>query len=244
MAVRFATLAFAMVLSGGDALSQVQGGDAPSEEEGRASVSWADPGHPEINYSTPYARDLHEAGASFDGWWGAIEERSDTGEIDHVIAINFSAIEDPDKPDAALLLALCSAGDLYLAYFPRQLDAEDPVRRTSRGESTAGGDAADAAQWVATDRAKSNWTVTVQVDNVTANAHRWQSTDAANGVFIEGAAAADTLRRLQEAEMLRLTLARGPGTISSTFSLAGANAALKPLVETCIRTRASQDPAQ
>jgi hypothetical protein len=251
MTVRFETfaiVALTLFLSGEEAAAQA-GENAASPKDGtREAVTWGDPAYPDIDYSIPYARDLRGAGASFFGWWGLIDDDSESTKASDLLAVNFSANRDPEDPDAAVLLALCSEGNLYLGYFPRQLSPETtPAATASKANST--GDVADdtpedASQWVAENEEKAGVIVTVQVDDFPAKSSVWYKTDSGNGMIIKDRFAEDIMRRLETADAFSITLAEGQRDLSTTFLVVGSDAALKPLIELCPTTDTGADPAQ
>lgn len=230
----FITLSAIWIFSGSGAFAQApSSGEVPTGIE-QAPVSWADSSYPEVDYTIPYARELHEAGAEFDGWWGTIKEVSEAGAADHMTAINFSAVKTADSPDAALLFALCSSGNLYLSYFPKQMEAEGALSGSLRGEITIDHDTpSDAAQWVATRRTRAERAVTAQIDNDTANVQLWRNTPTGNGIFVEGETAKDILSRLREANSLTIALDLGDFKILTSFKVAGAEVALSQIIDVC-----------
>lgn len=240
MTVRFeslAVVALALFLSGEQAGAQAPESAASPEGGTHEAVTWGDPAHPEIDYSTPYARDLRGAGASFFGWWGLIEGESESSEAHDLLAVNFSSNRDPEDQDAAVLLALCSTGNLYLGYFPRRLSPETAPAPTAAEANETGGVAddapEDATQWVAENEEKAGVIITVQVDDMPAKGSVWYKTDSGNGMILKDRFAEDVMLRLATADTLRITLAEGPRDISSNFNVVGGEEALQPLIKLC-----------
>lgn len=233
-----ATTAFFLTILGSTAWSQEANNSNSSEVNEAFPTPWADARHPEIDYSTHYAEGLHEAGASFSGWWGTIKGTPDSGDADHVTSVNFSANEDPNDLDAALLVALCSQNDLYLIYFPRQL-AEPHLNKanesseTPKDEDTESRSATDVVQQNAKNRPRTAWTVSTQLGAANPKNQHWESLGENNGVFITGASAGELIYDLRTEELRTLTLSLRDGAISNTFKIAGAKTALEPLIETC-----------
>ncbi|MFN3233402.1 MAG: hypothetical protein ACE363_14760 [Alphaproteobacteria bacterium] len=203
---------------------------------GKASPPWADPEFPEIDYGAGYARDLGEAGASFRGWWGMIDERPSKNEAGHAIVFNFSRMDKPDSPDAAVLMAICSGDDTYLAYFPRKMEAAT-AQGQSPGETLAENDQPrDATTWAAAKSAKRERSVEFQIDGNSSNRETWLLTTLGNGVFTSGDGAADILQRLGAASSLTLTLKNAGEAVTTSFDLTGANPALPMLKESCMQS--------
>ncbi|UES43660.1 hypothetical protein [Roseibium aggregatum] len=218
-----------------DAQAQVSNKATSGDKEER--VVWADPDHPEIDYSVTYAAELYSAGASFDGWWGTIRETSGIGSKENAVAINFSAFMNPDDPNAALLMALCSDRGLSFAYFPRQLDADEELssEQTESSNAKEGRDATpkDATEWLVERSSGANRTVFVTINGGSNISQTWQINKAGNGVFIEGENAMEVMRHLYDANSLTLSLEIGSLNISSAFGISGADPAIKRLVDNC-----------
>ncbi|WP_210268611.1 hypothetical protein [Oricola thermophila] len=241
-------MAFTLFLFGGEAAAQARENAASPKGGTREAATWGDPAYPDIDYSIPFARDLHRAGASFFGWWGLFDDNSGSTESHDLLAVNFSSNRDPEDPNAAVLLAICSGGNLYLGYFPRQLSPEAAPGATA-SEANSTGEVADDApkdvfQWVAENEKRAGVVVTFQIDDFPSKGSVWYKTHNGNGVILKDRFAEDIILRIEAAETMRITLTEGHRDISSTFRVVGGDAALKPVVELCSPTGTGAAPAQ
>jgi hypothetical protein len=75
-----------------------------------AALPWADPGHPDIDYSLVPFEQAHNEGDRISGWWVINEERAAIDDSPTVIAINYSAYDARSYGGMTALLAQCREG--------------------------------------------------------------------------------------------------------------------------------------
>lgn len=197
------------------------GNDANSQTKTSSSdaVAWSDQRYPDIDYTTNYASYLNEAGADFIGWWGLFNDSEDE-EPFSLLAINFSAVEDVDDPNSAMLLAQCANSTNYLAFFPRELD-----------QGGTGDVVADVADWVSNAAREAR--VTSQLDANESSSVLWRKVGTGTGVFLSGPEATQMLKNITESSELKLTLGAQIDPVSHSFKLAGSDIALGPFFDEC-----------
>ena len=191
---------------------------APESDPEDSVPSWADPEHPEIDYSgrpfSSWASNTDE----FAGWWSIKESRSEIDDSPETVAYNLSATGTTLFGPERLLVARCFEHQMAIVYV--------------------------TDEYIAGDFRSDTLPVIVRIDSHPATNERWSKLTSDKGAGVFGRGALHWLRQLAAASekmFVRITGHRG-NQIDATFQLTGAAQALEAVANTCGETTAELDP--
>jgi len=104
-------------------LAAVATGEASEEstadtEDRQADVAfaWADPDHPEVDYSlAPFER-AHRDGHTISGWWTIEKSRAAIDDSPKVLAVNYSAYDQRSFSDTTAIVIQCNEGETSFVF--------------------------------------------------------------------------------------------------------------------------------
>lgn len=177
----------------------------------RASANapdWADPAHPEIDYTRPIFQQLAKEGFDLSGWWGILETRAEIDDSPKVLAINFSAYQDGFQASQPRLLVQCSEGTASVIY-----DADDYLLSEYRSDYIP---------------------VTYRIDDEDAVSDRWSKLTSSKGAGLFDGLGQDMIRKLYSADQLFARIVEKNGEQhDATFDLAGARTTFDAVAAAC-----------
>lgn len=206
MAARYGTIvpvqvaAAPQVASTAPPASRVEGADDP---DSRASLpEWADPDHPEIDYTTDIFSALAGQGYQIRGWWAFEENRAEIDDSPLVFARNVSAVPDGGfMPTTPGLFFRCREGESSVIY-----DADTFISGNFRSDTLS---------------------TSIRIDDRPAEAQQWSKLTTSKGSGLFGVRAEAMMRRLLDAERVFFRIEDGGQRYDASFDLAG----IQPVVE-------------
>ena len=170
--------------------------------------AWADPKHPEIDYSRPIFQQLSSEGFEMSGWWAVLETQAEIDDSRKVLAINFSAYQDGFQASNPRLLVQCSEGATSVIY-----DADDYLLTDVRSDTIA---------------------VTYRIDDYDAVTDRWSKLTSSKGAGVFNNLGQEMVRKLYDAERIFTRIVeRDNERHDATFELAGAQIAFDAVASAC-----------
>lgn len=184
---------------------ETDAGDASKAPDER---DWADPDHPEIDYSRTIFSQLSEEGFRLSGWWGIRETTAEIDDSPRILALNVSQYEDRMQMRTPQLMVGCSEGTPSIIYH--------------------------TDDYLLTDYQSNSIPVTYRIDDTEAVSDRWSQVTSSEGGGLFGQRAEEMVRRLYEAEKLfvRIT-ARDGERHDASFKLAGGREAYDAVAAAC-----------
>lgn len=182
--------------------TQNEGASAP------AAMAWADPRHPEIDYSLQPFSQAHSEGDKISGWWTIKSEKAAVDDSPQVTAVNYSAFNPNDYMGATALIARCVEGETAVIFVQ--------------------------SDFIMDDYQSHRLDMTLRIDEMPAEQARWNSLTTSKGAGLFGNDAEEYLRKLYGAEQLFLRLTESNGNHhDAKFSLAGKEDAFDSVAAAC-----------
>lgn len=188
--------------------------DAPSPaatadgDEVTAALPWADPDHPNIDYSLAPFEQAHNEGDRISGWWVIDEERAAIDDSPSVVAINYSAYDARSFSGITALLAQCREGETSIVFVQDDF-LMSAIRRNS-------------------------FDINYRIDDAPAQSTRWNELTNNKGAGLFGSASEGFLRDLYDAEEFFIRLTDGNGRrYDAEFDLAGIQEAIEAVAGAC-----------
>ena len=166
------------------------------EDVANMALSWADPDHPNIDYTLAPFEQAHNEGEQISGWWVINEQRAAIDDSPTVVAINYSAYEARSFGGLTALFAQCREGTTSIVFVQ-----DDYLISASRRDS---------------------FDITYRIDSAPAQSTRWSELTNNKGAGLFGTGSEDFLRSLYNAENFFIRLTDGNGqSHDAEFDLAG-----------------------
>ncbi len=184
--------------------------EQPAQEKPDAASTpeWADPAHPEIDYTRPLFQQIVDEGFEISGWWGILESRAEVDDTSKVLAVNLSAYKDGFQVSQPRLLVQCSEGSASVVY--------------------------DADDYLLTEYSVDHIPVTYRINNDDAVSDRWSKLTSSKGAGLFEDRGQDMIRKLYDANKLFARIVEKDGDRhDATFDLAGAPTAFDAVAAAC-----------
>ncbi|EDM71441.1 lytic murein transglycosylase [Roseobacter sp. AzwK-3b] len=181
---------------------------AEGNEVTAATMPWADPEHPDIDYSLAPFEQAHNEGDRISGWWVISQERAAIDDSPEVIAVNYSAYDARSFSGTTALLAQCREGETSIVFIQDDF-IMSAIRRNS-------------------------FDITYRIDSERAQSTRWNELTNNKGAGLFGSGSEDFLRGLYDAEDFFIRLTDGNGQrYDAEFDLAGIQDAIEAVAGAC-----------
>ncbi len=178
------------------------------DELAGAALSWADPDHPDIDYSLAPFEQANNEGDRIAGWWVIEEERAAIDDSPRVFAVNYSAYDARSYGGLTALLAQCREGETSIVFVQDDY-LMSGIRRNS-------------------------FDVAFRIDDAPAQSTRWNELTSNKGAGLFGSGAEAFLRELYDAEDFFIRLTDGNGQRhDAEFDLAGVQDAVEAVAGAC-----------
>lgn len=178
----------------------------PPTDETREVPAWADPDHPEIDYSTSPYPGFAEAGYSFHGNWGIELSENDLDDSDEIWAVNVSAWGDGYNDKQTLNMG-CIEGQPRLIYNPDKYMLSDRNNKVK---------------------------VDYRIDDQSPVSTNWSITTSNQAAGLFGAEAPRLMRKLIGAESLFIRFTERDGDRhEARFALAGTERVVERISAVC-----------
>lgn len=206
MAARYGTIVPVAVTAAPQVASTAPAADRPedaAEPDSRASLpEWADPDHPEIDYTKSIFSAMAGQGYQIRGWWGLEETRAEIDNSPLVFARNVSAVPDTGfMPTTPGLFFRCREGESSVIY-----DADTYISGNFRSDTLP---------------------TSIRIDDRPAETQQWSKLTTSKGSGLFGVRAEAMMRRLLDAEKAFFRIEDGGQRYDASFDLAG----IQPVVE-------------
>ena len=173
-----------------------------------AALPWADPDHPDIDYSLAPFEQAHNEGDQISGWWVINEEPAAIDDSPIVIAINYSAYDARSFGGTTALIAQCREGETSIVFVQDDY-LMSAIRRNS-------------------------FDITYRIDSAPAQSTRWNELTSNRGAGLFGSGSEGFLRDLYNAEDFFIRLTDGNGQRhDAEFDLAGIQDAIEAVAGAC-----------
>ncbi|MFU1479198.1 peptidoglycan-binding domain-containing protein [Roseovarius sp. C7] len=183
-------------------------GETGKTGEAGPGPEWADPAHPEIDYTGSIFAQLHREGFTIHGWWGLSQERAEIDDSPKVFGINVSEYKEGFQTSTPKLYISCKEGETSVVY--------------------------DADDYILSDYNVNTVPVTYRIDGQDAVQDRWSKLTSSKGGGLFGAQGQRMVRQLYEAKKLFVRLEEKNGkTHDATFHLAGGQAVFDAAAAAC-----------
>lgn len=183
-------------------------GQRSSSDAAKSTVEWADPNHPDIDYSRPIFAQLNKEAFRLSGWWGISETKAAIDDTVQIFAINVSQYGDGFQLNNPKLTVGCREGTASVIY-----DTED---------------------YLLTDYQSNTIPVTWRIDDRDAVNDRWSkvTSNTAAGQFDQQGV--KMIRELYDAKKLFVRIVEKNGKQhDATFDMAGSQAAFDGVAAAC-----------
>jgi hypothetical protein len=178
------------------------------EEVTETALPWADPDHPDINYSLAPFEQAHNEGDQISGWWVINEERAAIDDSPSVVAINYSAYDARSFGGLTALLAQCREGETSVVFVQ-----DDFLINAMRRDS---------------------FDISYRIDSDPAQSTRWNELTNNKGAGLFGSGSEGFLRGLYDAESFFIRLTDGNGRrYDAEFDLAGIQDTIEAVAGAC-----------
>jgi len=178
------------------------------EEVTETALPWADPDHPDIDYSLAPFEQAHNEGDQISGWWVINEERAAIDDSPSVVAINYSAYDARSFGGLTALLAQCREGETSVVFVQ-----DDFLISAMRRDS---------------------FDISYRIDSDPAQSTRWNELTNNKGAGLFGSGSEGFLRGLYDAESFFIRLTDGNGRrYDAEFDLAGIQEAIEAVASAC-----------
>lgn len=173
-----------------------------------AARPWADPDHPEIDYSLQPFEQAHADGHRISGWWVIEEERAAIDDSPRVVAINYSAFDPRSYGGVTGLIAQCREGETSIVF------VQD--------------------EFLMSDFRRNSFEINYRIDEAPAQSTRWGELTSNKGAGLFGSGAEGFLRGLYGAEVFFIRVTDGNGQRhDAEFDLAGIKDAIDAVAGAC-----------
>lgn len=173
-----------------------------------AALPWADPNHPDIDYSLTPFEQAHNEGDRISGWWVINEERAAIDDSPSVVAINYSAYDGRSFSGITALLAQCREGETSIVFVQDDF-LISAIRRDT-------------------------FDITYRIDDASAQSTRWSELTNNKGAGLFGNRSEGFLRDLYDAENFFIRLTDGNGRrYDAEFELSGIQEAIEAVAGAC-----------
>lgn len=173
-----------------------------------AVVAWADPDHPNIDYTLLPFELAHRDGSRISGWWAIQSERAAIDDSPKVTAMNHSAYREGSFRGLTTLIVRCHEGQ------PAVIFTQD--------------------EFLSNDFRRNTLEVTYRIDDAPAVRGRWGSLTSSTGAGLFGREAEPFIRALQDAGQLFIRVTDNLGRrVDASFNLAGGMAAYEAVADAC-----------
>lgn len=162
---------------------------------------WADPEHPEIDYTKQIFTELDAEGYEIHGWWGLLETRAEIDDTPVAWAMNVSAFQEGFMPTNPALHISCREGTASVVY--------------------------DTATFLMGDYSTSTMPTSYRIDDEPAQTGNWGKLTSSKGTGLFDGSGEDMMRRLYDAEKIFLRIEDRGTRHDATFDLAG----IKPVID-------------
>jgi hypothetical protein len=181
---------------------------ADGNEVADAALPWADPNHPDIDYSLAPFEQAHKEGDRISGWWVINEERAAIDDSPSVVAINYSAYDARSYSGITALIAQCREGETSIVFIQDDF-LMSAIRRNS-------------------------FDITYRIDSKPAQSTRWNELSNNKGAGLFGAGSESFLRDLYNAGDFFIRLTDGNGQRhDAEFDLAGIQNSIDAVAGAC-----------
>lgn len=181
---------------------------AGNDDQSGTAVAWADPDHPDIDYTLAPFENAYNEGNRISGWWTIIEERAAIDDSPTVIAANFSAYDPRSFGGLTALLAQCREGETSIVF------VQD--------------------DFLMSDFRRNSFDITYRIDSASAQSTRWNELSSNKGAGLFGSGSEAFLRKLFSAENFFIRLIDGNGQRhDAEFDLAGIQEAIEAVASAC-----------
>lgn len=178
-----------------------------SSDPASTAPEWADPVHPEIDYSTDVFTSLHNEGFKMHGWWGILESKAEIDDSPRVFAVNASAYEKHG----------------FMASFPKLTIS------CREGEASV---IYDTDEFIVGDFRSDTLRTTLRIDDEVAITSGWSKLASSKGSGLFGSQAQVLLRNLVDAKKIFIRLEEQK-THDATFTLAGIEPVAEKIAAAC-----------
>ena len=171
-------------------------------------VAWADPNHPDIDYSIAPFELAHREGHEISGWWVIQREQAAIDDSPKITALNYSAYDGRSFGRQTSLVARCHEGEAAVVF------VQD--------------------NFLMTDFRRNTLDVTYRLDSAAAVQTRWSSltNNVGAGVFRRDAEA--FIRAMYGAQSFFIRVTDNNGRrVDATFDLAGGEAVYEAVAAAC-----------
>jgi len=173
-----------------------------------AALPWADPDHPNIDYSLAPFEQAHNEGDRIAGWWVINEERAAIDDSPRVVAINYSAYDANSYTGFTALLAQCREGETSIVF------VQD--------------------DFLISGMRRNSFDITYRIDSAPAQSTRWNELTTNKGAGLFGSGSEAFLRDLYDADDFFIRLTDGDGQRhDAEFDLAGIQTAVEAVAGAC-----------
>ena len=181
---------------------------AEGNEVGGSALPWADPDHPNIDYSLAPFELAHNAGDRISGWWVINEERAAIDDSASVVAFNHSAHDTRSFSGITAIVVQCREGDTSIVFIQ-----DDFLISATR---------------------RNSFDITYRIDDSPAQSTRWNELTSNKGAGLFGSSSEGFLRNLYNADDLFIRLTDGNGQRhDAEFDLAGIQNAIEAVAGAC-----------
>ena len=178
------------------------------DEVADTALPWADPDHPDIDYSLAPFEQAHSEGDRISGWWVINEERAAIDDSPSVVAINYSAYDARSFGGLTALLVQCREGETSVVFVQDDFLMSD-IRRNS-------------------------FDITYRIDGNPAQSTRWNELTNNKGAGLFGSDSEGFLRGLRDGEDFFIRLTDGNGRrYDAEFDLAGIQDSIEAVAGAC-----------
>ncbi len=179
-----------------------------SPQDAKPGVAWADPDHPEIDYSTAIFASLHDSDYVMSGWWGIQHSKAAIDDSPEVVAMNVSNYGEGFAMHHPSLIVGCIEHEARVIY--------------------------DTDEYLLSDFNSHRMQVTVRVDDADARNESWSELTTSEGAGLFGAKAEAFIRELRGAKKLFLRLReRNNSSHDLELDLAGSGRVFKDTAGAC-----------
>jgi hypothetical protein len=170
--------------------------------------TWADPNHPDIDYTSGLFTGLAKEGFKLAGWYGILETRAEIDDSPKVLAINFSEY-DPDLfQDKRRLLLQCNEGTPSIVY-----DVDSYMLYNYQSDSVR---------------------VTYRIDDADAVNASWSKLTSNKGTGLFGTSSVDLMLSLMKSKKLFIrTFGNNGKTYDASFDMRGSKEAVEAVAAAC-----------
>lgn len=169
---------------------------------------WADPAHPEIDYTSGIFSELHKEGFKISGWWGILSSKAQIDDSPKVLSINVSDYGDGFQVSHPALQVACSEGTPAVVY--------------------------NADTYIMTDYSSSTVPTTYRIDENPPQTDHWSKLTGSKGSGLFDRRGEEMIRKLYSAKKLFVRIVESNGEKhDALFNLAGARPALEAVATAC-----------